>query len=1433
MKKYLLLFGLTILFSCNGGGGGGAESNVSSSTSYVGDPLAIYAWHLGNNEQNTFSASQGEYGYDLRMSSTFSDGLTGNGISVLISDSGVEGTHEDLVDNFSNVNFDYRISAPFISTHALPSDSFEKFGDPHGTMVAGIVAGVLNNNIGSRGVAPGVTISSSNFLASDISQTMEISLNQVENDFDIVNQSWGWPQCYLVPENTTYNDQVEYAGSNFRNGKGMVIVKSAGNDYDLNLLDKCNRSDVNRVGNSNYDPDNNTPEVIITSAFNASGFASSYSSQGANIWISAPGGEYGTDEPAILTTDRSGCYFGNSGMYFLLVRGYITNSFDDMGELNPNCNYASSMNGTSSSAPMVSGAVALLLESNSHLTLRDVKHIIASTSYELKHLPNYQINPKLSSPVGHQWEQGWVTNNAGYRFHNRYGFGAVHIDAAVEMAKNNYQLLPEQYRTRDEDDEWIYSSGSLSLPIPDNSATGVANQIFVSHNFNIEAVQLRVSATHSNLGDLGIELTSPGGTKSIISNVNNSLNGLQNFNNNLFLSNAFYGESSAGLWSIKLIDGKSGSAGTLTNWKINIIGNLKDVDPGPVVNLFSDSTYGSLTSSPVVSWDASLSGNISSYEYALGSSFGLRDIREWTSVGSNRSFTASDLNLVNGQVVYFSVRAVSQDGAFSLIRSNSWTVDTSGPGISISSPSAALTRNSNVTFSVTYIGATSISLSTNDITLNKTGTANGVVSVSGTGVTSRTVTVSSISGNGTLGISIASGSALKSGNSAPSANSTSFTVDNLGPVITIGSPSTSITKNSNVLFMISYDGASSITLNSSHITLNKTGTANGTVSVSGSGASSRTVTISGITGNGTLSISIAANTAVDSLGNTALSAGASNVFTVDNTGPGISISAPSQNATASASVTYTVTYTDASLITLINSNITLNKTGNANGTLSVTGSGSSSRIITISGITGNGSLGISIASGTASDNVGNLSLSFGPSMTFIVDNLGPSITIGAPSSSVTSTNSVSYLVSYSEANSITIASNKITLNKTGSANGTVSVSGTGGSSRTVTISGITGNGSLGISIASGTAADILGNLSNASGPSSIFVVDNTGPVLSISPPSKLVASTSSVNFIITSNESSIFSLTAQDINLITTGDASGTLSISGTGSLSRTVTVSNLTGDGTISISIRSGVVADSLGNINSESSPSISFRIGCEAGSQSFIYSGINSSFIVPVKCSSVNFLIKGGSGGNGCRSSYTSGGSVGTGGKGYKFSGKLTVLPNEQLDIYVAGQGLSCPGWQTYTGGGGGGGASAILRNTDGMILLLAGGGAGGSSSRPGGFSGYSGENAFRTVSILSPINGVAGNTINAVNYQHLRAEGGWGYKIGGKGGITSYNYTAFGGGGAGASNLNCGSCGGTDSNIDAGAGNSFYNSTFVTDIFEEIRDSGDGQIVLTWGE
>jgi subtilisin family serine protease len=205
------------------------------------------------------------------------------------------------------------------------------------------------------------------------------------------------------------------------------------------------------------------------------------------------------------------------------------------------------------------------------------------------------------------------------------------------------------------------------------------------------------------------------------------------------------------------------------------------------------------------------------------------------------------------------------------------------------------------------------------------------------------------------------------------------------------------------------------------------------------------------------------------------------IFTVDNTAPTISLSSPSSSITKSGPVTYTATYTDANNITLSNMDVTLNTTGTVTGSITVSGLDNISREISISNISGDGTLGITIGANTASDAVLNNSLSSSPSEVFIVDNTSPVIpTI----SSVASDNAISYeernaihITGTAEANSlVTVTLSDGTNTKIGTQQLT-----NDGTNYDIVIDGTTAtpaallNGTITVSV---TATDIAGNMSS-------------------------------------------------------------------------------------------------------------------------------------------------------------------------------------------------------------------------------------------------------------------------------------------------------------------------------------------------------------------
>ncbi len=449
----------------------------------------------------------------------------------------------------------------------------------------------------------------------------------------------------------------------------------------------------------------------------------------------------------------------------------------------------------------------------------------------------------------------------------------------------------------------------------------------------------------------------------------------------------------------------------------------------------------------------------------------------------------------------------------------------------------------------------------------------------------RTVTLNTLRGSGLLRMNLNdTDSSIKNYDNAPIVSTTwagaePYEVDNDPPPVTISAPSSALTKSGPVTYTVSYEGATSISLSAKDILLNKTGSANGLVNVSGSGTVSRTVTISGISGDGTLGIRIAAGTAVDARGNRSYAAGPSAVFVVDNTGPSAVFSVPSVALTKSGPVSYTVTYNDAASVVLTAGQVVLNKTGTANGTVGVSGTGNSTRTVTISGVTGDGTLGISLAPGTALDSLGNLAPAAGPSAVFTADNTGPPVWISAPSVPLTKSGPVTYTVSYADAVNVTLDPAKIVLNRMDTANGVVTVEGAGNLERTVTLSGITGEGMLSISIIAGTAVDSVGNNAQAMGPSVTVKVDNERPACVVSTASSDPALVQPIPFQLAFNEP-VFGLEPADItagNGVVTG-------ITGGPAMYEVMITPATAPPASVSVAVTENAVRDAAGNLNTAS---------------------------------------------------------------------------------------------------------------------------------------------------------------------------------------------------------------------------------------------------------
>ena len=300
-----------------------------------------------------------------------------------------------------------------------------------------------------------------------------------------------------------------------RDGKGIIYVFASGNSWwqgeDVNM---------SRWTNSRY--------TITVGAVGKDGLHTDYSTPGAALTVTGPVGDFRAVSQLMTTDIGGGCT--NSGV------------------------------GTSYSAPVVSGVIALMLEANPNLGWRDVQGILAVTS----------------TNVADPSDRTATTNAAGIWHSNLYGFGIIDAKRGVDTALKWQNWTPEYQAIGESEEE------NAAIP---NDGTEYVSTLTVSNDyrgFSCESVSILLNLQHYNRGDLELRLVAPTGTESILHPGKRDEGELLQGDERWKLSTLKnWGEDPSGVWTLKIRDLVTDNTdlteeNVLRQWKLVAYGRTKD-----------------------------------------------------------------------------------------------------------------------------------------------------------------------------------------------------------------------------------------------------------------------------------------------------------------------------------------------------------------------------------------------------------------------------------------------------------------------------------------------------------------------------------------------------------------------------------------------------------------------------------------------------------------------------------------------------------------------------------------------------------------------------------------------------------------------------------------------------------------------------------------
>lgn len=471
------------------------------------DPFYSQQFYFKNTGQG-----RGTPGVDLNIEGLW-PASSGTGVTIAVVDDGLEITHPDLSPNIVTD------STLHLNVYTNSNDPTPEATDNHGTICAGFIAARGGNSIGITGAAPLARLLGVRLLGGSVTDIQEAAAFGRRTDVvQISSNSWGPDDDGATvsgPGSATLA-AMRSAVTTGRGGRGVVFFVATGNG----------RSDGDHAG---YDGYSGSRYVIAVGATTNRGVQASFSESGPQVLCVAAGQTSEDSDIQLLSTDNVG------------PRGKNTAA-------SPGGDYTTDGNqGTSYSTPQVAGVAALMLQANATLGWRDVKEILIRTARKTD-----------------ATDSDWITNSGGFAFNHKYGAGFVDATAAVGLARTWTNLGAEISRTQ---------SSTTSSAIPDNTPAGVARALVVAGagDVRVETVEVTVSVTHANRGQLQFEVTSPAGTRTVLGSPR-AKDTTADFDKWTFSTPRHWGELANGTWTVRVIDTVAGTSGTLTAATVAVYG---------------------------------------------------------------------------------------------------------------------------------------------------------------------------------------------------------------------------------------------------------------------------------------------------------------------------------------------------------------------------------------------------------------------------------------------------------------------------------------------------------------------------------------------------------------------------------------------------------------------------------------------------------------------------------------------------------------------------------------------------------------------------------------------------------------------------------------------------------------------------------------------